>query len=106
VKVVRLDAGDRVWFTEEKLPYMVRAVSADGRWAICTKPFAAQHSVTYSIVDFRDNVRGVDDRVFSIGYETDQDCLDSLELFHQGVAGHSHRHPPIPCVIRKVEAKT
>ena len=104
MRLSRLDVGDRVWFAEERNPYTVRAVSESGRWAACTKPFAALHTVMYTMVDFQDEVRGVDDRVLSFGYETDDDCRASLQLFEDGVAALSRRHPPIPLAIRKVEA--
>jgi hypothetical protein len=101
VKVTRLDEGDRVWFVEERLPYVVRGVSADGRWALCTKLFAAQHTVLYSVIDFESEVRGQDDRVLGPGYETDEQCRESLALFEEGIAAHSLRHPPIPLNIWK-----
>lgn len=104
MKLISLDVGDRVWFVEERNPYTVRAVSADGRWVACTKPFAALHTVMYTVIDFHAQERGVDDRVFSMGYETDDDCRRSLALFEKGVSALSLRHPAVPLVIRKVEA--
>jgi hypothetical protein len=101
VKVTQLDVGDRVWFVEERLPYEVKAVSADGRWAVCTKLFAAQHTVLYTVIDFENEVRGIDDRVFSPGYETEESCRVALSLFEQGISAHSRRHPPIPVNIWK-----
>jgi len=99
-----MNRGDQVWFEEEKRPYTVRAVSADKRWVVCTKPFTARHAVLYTVVDFVDQVRGVDNLVFSIGYETDEQCRESLKMFESGGAAHSRRHPPIPLKIRKVKA--
>ena len=104
MKLARLDVGDRVWFAEERNPYVVRAVSADGRWVACTKPFAARSTVLYTVIDFDNEVRGVDDRVLGPGYESDEACRDSISLFENWTARHSRRHPPIPLAIRKVEA--
>lgn len=75
--ITRLAVGDRVRFAEDyrTIRYRVRAVSPDGRFAICTRPFNLQRTVIYTIVDFQKGVRGPDDRVFSNGYETDEDCL-------------------------------
>lgn len=98
------EAGDRVWFVEEKLPYTVKAVSADGRWAVCTKPFAARHTSIYTVVDFVHQVRGRDDH-FGLGYETDEDCRTALAMFESGDAEHSHRHRPIPLRIARTITK-
>lgn len=98
-----LTVGSRVWFEEERLPYTVKGITSDRRWVVCTKPFAAQRTVLYTIIDFDGQVRGVDDRVLGYGYETDEDCAMSLALFEEGVAAHSRRRPPIPLKIRKTE---
>lgn len=98
-----LTVGSRIWFEEERLPYTVRGITSDRRWVICTKPFAARHTVLYTVIDFDREVRGVDDRVLGFGYETDEDCAMSLGLFEEGIAAHSRRNPPIPLKIRKTE---
>jgi hypothetical protein len=82
-----LRLGDRVTFREEKRPYTVRAAVPGGRFFILTKPFNVQRTVLYTIIDRGGRMRGVvqwpgdpaygvrgpDDRVFGMGYETQQE---------------------------------
>lgn len=98
-----LAVGDRVWFVEERLPYTVQAVSPDGRWAALTKPFAARRTVLYTVLDRDRMVRGRDDRLFGLGYETREACEAMIAMFTDGDAEHSHRYPPIPVRMAKVE---
>jgi hypothetical protein len=89
--------GDRLRFAEERRPYTVQAVSASGRYLVCTKPFAARRTVLYTVVDLVDRVRGVDNSIGnSLGYETRADCERAAALFDDGDFGFSHRHRPIP----------
>ena len=95
--MIRIQPGDRLRFGEERNGYTVQAVSTDGRWAVCTKPFKARRTVIYTVVDFVNDVRGVDNLVFGLGYETREDCEAMAALFEAGDAEHSaRRHPPIP----------
>lgn len=73
---VPLAVGDSVQFAESKRWWKVRAVS--DRFVILTSPFNLQHTVLYSIIDWQRGVRGPDDRVFSSGYETDEQITDAL----------------------------
>lgn len=100
-----MEVGDRVWFADpdDKRPYTVRAVTADGRWAVCTKPFAARHTVIYTVVDFRNQVRGRDNLVFGFGYETDEQCQSMAAMFEAGEAEHSRRYPPIELRVARTE---
>lgn len=92
---IHLSVGDKVKFAEEKQRYSVRAVSSDGRWAVCTKPFNPLHTVLYTVVDLEDQVRGRDD-CHGLGYETDELCAAACAMFESGEAEHSlRRHPPI-----------
>lgn len=50
--------GDKVKFLSEKQRYAVRACS--DRFAICTKPFNAKKTFLYTIIDFKENIRGAD----------------------------------------------
>jgi hypothetical protein len=63
---------------------MVRAVSSDGRWVICTKPFNLRHTVLYTIIDFDSGVRGPDNLVFSFGYESEEDIVDAMGCLESG----------------------
>lgn len=69
--------GARVRFDEERMPYTIQARNA--RYVILTKPFAPRKTVIYTIVDFLRDERGPDDRIFSGGYETREECEDRLQ---------------------------
>lgn len=68
--------GDKIYFAGERKPYTVRA--CDSRYLICTKPFNLQRTVLYTIVDLHEKVRGTENLVFSMGFETDEDCQEAL----------------------------
>lgn len=96
--------GEVVRFQEERMPYVVQAVSASGRFAALTKPFAARRTVMYTVVDLVAGVRGVDDSIGnSLGYVTRDDCQHALDLFERGEFGFSHRSRPIPLVFFEKE---
>lgn len=78
--------GDKIGFAEERNSYT--------GWAVCTKPFKPKDTVIYTVVDFRDQVRGRDD-CHGLGYETREQCENARDMFESGEAEHSHRHPPI-----------
>jgi hypothetical protein len=69
--------GARVRFDDERMPYTIQA--RNERYVILTKPFAARNTVIYTIVDFVLFARGPDDRIFSGGYETREECEDRLQ---------------------------
>ena len=48
------------------------------RYIICTKPFNPKHTVQYFIADLEEGVRGPDDFVFCLGYETQEQCEERL----------------------------
>lgn len=83
--------GERVKFAEERRPYVVRAVSGDGRFVICTKPFNLQHTVLYSIIDFELCVRGPDDHIFCFGYESEEDVAKNMGWLEAGEMRVSRR---------------
>lgn len=96
-----LVVGQRVYFAEEARPYTVQAVSASGRYAACTKPFAARRTVLYCVVDVVDEVRGVDNSLGnSLGYVTPEQCAEAVALFESGEFGFSERRRPIPLVFK------
>lgn len=86
-----LSVGDRVKFAAEKRPYSVRAISTDGRFVICTKPFNPQRTVLYTIIDFDQGVRGPDDLVFCFGYETSEDIAANMAMLESGEIAVSRR---------------
>ncbi|PCK21923.1 hypothetical protein [Rhodococcus qingshengii] len=73
-----LAVGTKVQFSESKRWWRVRAVSADGNFVILTSPFNLRQTVLYTIIDDRRGVRGPDDRIFSNGYESDENINDRL----------------------------
>lgn len=95
--------GARVWFEEERLPYTVQARTE--RFIVCTKPFAARHTVIYTIIDLEAQARGTDGFVFCGGYETRADCEKSLTNIVENHDGISHRNH-VPLRIRKINPPT
>lgn len=96
-----LHENDKVYFHGEKLPYTVQAVSTSGRWAVCTKPFAARRTVIYSVVDLERKLRGIDNH-FGYGYETKRQCKVACRLFTFGWLEYSGRRRPIPLLIERI----
>lgn len=85
----KLIVGDKVYLPGEKRPYRVQA--RDKRFVICTKPFNPKHTVLYFIADLKEEVRGPDDRVFCLGYETKEQCEERLRDLKLGDARVSSR---------------
>lgn len=73
----KLPVGSKVWFGSEKQGYTVRASNV--AFAILTKPFNAQKTVLYTIIDWESGVRGAENLVFGMGAETDEECQEMLE---------------------------
>ena len=69
--------GARVTFAEERMPYTVQARSE--RYLVCTKPFAPQKTVIYTVVDLDRGIRGPENLVFGFGAETREQCEDMLD---------------------------
>lgn len=92
--------GDFVWMKGERNKYEVQCRSTN--FLILTKPFNAQNTVLYSVVDLSKGLRGVDDHN-GLGYETKEQCLRALLMFVDGTAQFSHRNPPIKLEIEKVQ---
>ena len=100
MKLDTLKAGDRVYVSEEKRPYKVQC--RDDRFIICTKPFNPRKTVRYFILDMETNLRGPDNMVFCMGYETPEQCEERLRDLQSGRAEVSRRRS-VP--IRIVEGK-
>ena len=82
--------GQKIKFKSEKQRYTVRCSSK--RYAICTKPFNAQKTVLYCIIDQWRDVRGPENLIFGMGAETDQQCLEMLVRLLDGESEVSYRH--------------
>jgi hypothetical protein len=96
-----MNVGDKVKFREEKLRYTVQA--CDERFAVCTKPFNAQKTVLYTVIDFKWEVRGTENLIFGEGAETREQCEEMLARLASGETEVSHRNR-IPLRIEKVTA--
>lgn len=87
---MKLEEGSKVWFREEVRPYTVKA--SNDRYAICTKPFNLKKTVLYTIVDLKEGVRGSDDLIFCMGYETQDEINNALKRLKDGEMEISHRN--------------
>lgn len=102
-----LPVGSKVKFAKEKRPYTVQA--SNDRFAVCTKPFNPQRTVLYTIIDFKENVRGPENLIFGMGAETREQCEEMLARLNGedktlGATEVSHRHR-IDLDIEKIEPK-
>ena len=98
---ISFKVGDKVWFPGEKRPYRVKA--CDDRFAICTKPHNPQKTVLYTIIDLDQNVRGTENLIFCMGFETIELCKEALVRLQDGETEVSFRNR-VPLVISKHEA--
>lgn len=87
---MKLTKGDKIWFPGERRPYKVRA--CDDRYAICTKPFNPKRTVLYTIIDLYEQVRGTENLIFCMGFETDEQCEEALCRLITGESEVSHRN--------------
>jgi hypothetical protein len=85
-----LPVGTKIKFASEKQRYTVR--SSNAAYTICTKPFNAQKTVLYTIIDFHENVRGPEDLIFGLGAETDEEIAAMQDRMTNGDSEVSHRH--------------
>lgn len=87
---MKLPVGTKVKFENEKKRYTVQA--SDENYAVCTYPLniikrlprwertkkgkAYEHekTVMYTIIDFKQNIRGTENLIFGMGAETREDC--------------------------------
>lgn len=90
IQANELMKGSKVYFKGEKRPYEVRC--RNDRFIICTKPFNLKNTVLYTIIDLARNVRGTENLIFGMGFETDEDCLDALVRLKSGESEVSYRN--------------
>lgn len=86
----KIPVGSKIWFASEKQGYTVRASNV--AFAVLTKPFNAQKTVLYTIIDWESGVRGAENLIFGMGAETDKDCQEMLERLTQGESEVSNRN--------------
>lgn len=115
---VAMSVSDEVLFHAER-PFTVRAISADGRWVICTRPVNDHDraeldedgdrtvpddaTVIYTVIDFDDGVRGPDN-YGGLGYETKQEIAEALAMFEADDAEVSVRYD-VPLDIAAVRPR-
>lgn len=99
---MKLKKGDKVWFPGQKQGYTVRV--RNNRYAICTKPFNLKKSVMYTIIDFKEQIRGTENLIFCMGFETDKHCEEALQRLIEGKSEISRRSR-VPLVIEKMKTK-
>jgi hypothetical protein len=96
----KIKVGAKIKFKADKKRFTVQA--CDDRFVICTKPFNARHTVIYTIIDFERGVRGTENLVFCMGFETRQDCKEALERLQNGESEVSY-HNCIPLDIERID---
>lgn len=82
--------GDKIYFPTEKRPYKVRA--CDDRYIICTKPYNPKRTVLYTIIDLKENIRGTENLIFCMGFQTDELCEEALCRLIAGETEVSYRN--------------
>lgn len=82
--------GDKIKFEREKQRYTIWA--CDNRYLICKKPFNARRTYLYTIVDLQEQVRGADNIVGGLAYDTKEECEESLKWLQEGKIEISHRN--------------
>ena len=86
----KFKVGDKIHFVGERNAYTIRA--CDSRYQICTKPFNPQRTVLYTIVDLQEKIRGTENLVFGMGFETDEECQEALQRLQSGKTEISYRN--------------
>lgn len=86
----RVPVGAKIWFEGEKQGYTVRASNV--AFCVCTKPFNAQKTVLYTVIDWEQDIRGTENLVFGMGAESDEDCEEMLERLTLDETEVSHRN--------------
>ncbi len=81
--------GTKIWFGSERHGYIVRA--SNTAFAVLTKPFNAQKTVLYTIIDWELGIRGPSNLILNIGAETDEQCSQLLDMLTSGEIEVSHR---------------
>ena len=74
--------GTKIWFESERQGYTVRA--SNTAFAILTKPFNISKTVLYTIIDWELGIRGPSNLIFNIGAETDEQCIELLDMLTSG----------------------
>ncbi|MCK5616321.1 hypothetical protein KAR91_81415 [Candidatus Pacearchaeota archaeon] len=92
-----MNKGDKIKFTEEKQAYTIQAKNK--RFLVCTKPFNPRKTVLYTIVDLVEKIRGTEDLIFCMGFETVILCEEALKRIVSGESRISERNQIPLCII-------
>lgn len=95
----QIRVGTKIKFLEERQRYTVQA--CDSRYAVCTKPFNCRKTVLYTIIDVQENIRGPENLIFCMGFETKEQCQEALVRLAKGESEISYRNR-IPLVIESL----
>lgn len=87
---MKIEVDDKIKFLSEKHRYTVQA--CDDRFVVCIKPFNARKTFLYTIIDFERDVRGRENLIFCMGFETKEQCEEALERLQKGESEVSYRH--------------
>lgn len=71
--IISYKVGDKIRFLDQKITYRVRAIDKKFRYAICVWQCALPNvNYIYTIVDFKENIRGAHDRLFNCYKNSDK----------------------------------
>ena len=68
---------------------------------ICTKPCNIHKTFLYTIIDFVNDIRGTENRIFGMPVTTDKECSEMLERLTLAETDISHRNN-IPLRVEKI----
>lgn len=86
----KVEVGSTIKFAEEKQKYTVMA--SNRFYSICTKPFNAKKTKIYTIVDWKNNIRGTENMIFGLGAETKEQCEQMLSRLTNAESDISQRN--------------
>lgn len=88
--LINFKYGQKIYFPDEKRPYKVRACNE--RFAVCTKPYNPMRTVLYTIIDLKREVRGTENLIFGMGFDSDEYCVAALNRLVSGETEVSYRN--------------
>lgn len=97
----KVEVGSKLRFEGEKQMFTVQA--SNRVYSVCTKPlnmirrrgggkYEHEKTVLYTIVDWRNGIRGTENLVFGFGAETKEQCEEMLERITNAGSDISHRN--------------
>jgi hypothetical protein len=86
---MKYKVGDKIKFTTEKHRYTIRACNE--RFIIATKPFNAQKTFLYTIVDLEEGLRAADNWYCKHAYDKVEEAEEGLKELISGKIYLSHR---------------